>query len=93
MISFKNSHSLTDFQRNSRSLLDQVNSEKSPLILTVSGKIQGVLVDPSTYEEMTRQVEELRLLKAIEAGEKAFRDGKSTSALETVQEILREYEI
>jgi prevent-host-death family protein len=45
-----NSHSLTDFQRNARSYIESINETHEPLLLTVNGKVQAVVVDPETFQ-------------------------------------------
>ena len=82
MADITNSHSLTDFQRNSRTFIEGLNQTKTPLLLTVNGKVQAVLVDPVTYQAMEKQYEQERLVTAILEGEKDVQEGRVQSAAE-----------
>lgn len=43
--------SVTDLKRNTREILDQVRRTGRPVILTVNGKADSVLMDAKTYEQ------------------------------------------
>ena len=89
MANLTNSHSLSDFQRNARSFIQDVNEKKEPLLLTVNGKVQAVLIDPLTYQQMEEQLERERLLAALREGLQDLEAGKVRPA-EAVFEELRE---
>jgi len=80
MANLTNSYSLTDFQRNARSYIDSINETHEPMLLTVNGKVQAVLIDPETYQKAEEQLERARLIAAIRAGEQAVQEGRTTSA-------------
>ncbi len=67
MADLTNSRSLTDFQRNARNFIASLNRTKKPMLLTVNGKVEAVLVDPATYQDMqAAQIrEELRLAPVV----------------------------
>ena len=87
MANLTNSYSLTDFQRNARTFIESINETRKPMLLTVNGKVQAVLVDPVTYQQTEEQVEHARLIAAIRAGEQAIQDGRTTSAEEVFAEL------
>jgi len=70
MTNLTSSHSLAEFQRNAKGLIDGLNESREPLLLTVNGKVQAVLVDPVSFQEMEFQMERERLITAILDGEK-----------------------
>lgn len=80
MADLTNSHSLTDFQRNARGFIEGLNETKQPVLLTVNGKVQAVLVDPATYQDMEATVERERFLAAIREGEQAIQEGRARPA-------------
>jgi prevent-host-death family protein len=45
-------HSLTTFKRNSSGLMKRMKKTGRPLVLTVKGKAEAVLLDASTYQEV-----------------------------------------
>ena len=87
MLTLTNSHSLSDFQRNARSFLQDINEKKEPLILTVNGKIQGVLVDPETYQHMEEMQERARFLAALKEGIEDLEAGNAKPAEEVFEEL------
>ena len=45
-------HSLTTFKRNSSGLIKRMKKTGRPLVLTVNGKAEAVLLDASKYQEV-----------------------------------------
>ena len=61
-----NSRSITDFQRNAKAVIDNLNETSEPVLLTINGKVQAVLVDPVTYQRMEAEIEAARFASALE---------------------------
>ena len=80
MANLTNSSSLTDFQRNARTYIESINETHEPMLLTVNGKVQAVLVDPVSYQQAEEQLERARFAAAIREGEQAIREGRTQSA-------------
>jgi prevent-host-death family protein len=45
-------HSLTTFKRNSSDLMKRMKKTRRPLVLTVNGKAEAVLLDAAAYQEV-----------------------------------------
>ena len=45
-------HSLTTFKRNTSGLMKQMKKTGRPLVLTVKGKAEAVLLDAATYQQI-----------------------------------------
>lgn len=45
-------HSLTDFKRKSSNLMKHMKKTGRPLVLTVNGKAEAVLLDASAYQQV-----------------------------------------
>lgn len=58
--------SITELKRNTNQILKQVHSTGRPIVLTVNGKAQAVLVDAKEYERITECLSMLKLLLAAE---------------------------
>ncbi len=86
-----NSHSLTDFQRNARSFIEGLNETKEPMLLTVNGKVQAVLVDPTSYQQLEAKGERQRFVEALREGEQAIRDGRVRPAEQAYEETKAKY--
>lgn len=87
MINLSNSRSLTDFQRNARSFIEGLNDTKEPLLLTVNGKVEAVLLDPGTFQELEENAERERLIVALQEGERAIGEGRVRPAGEVFEEL------
>jgi prevent-host-death family protein len=58
--------SVTDLKRNTRKILDQIHQNGRPVIVTVNGKADAVLMDAKTYEKHLRASNMSRLLAQSE---------------------------
>ncbi len=54
--------SITDLKRNTSSILEQINRTKRPVILTVNGKAEAVLLGANEYEKIANAFNLLKLL-------------------------------
>jgi prevent-host-death family protein len=66
-------HSVTDLKRHTKDILNQVHRTKRPVVLTVNGKADAVLLDAGTYEKHLSASNLSRLLAPAEADEVAGR--------------------
>ncbi|MBI1995090.1 MAG: type II toxin-antitoxin system Phd/YefM family antitoxin [Deltaproteobacteria bacterium] len=62
----ENIRSVTDLKRNTEEVLNQVHRTKRPLVLTVNGKADAVLMDTKTYEKHLKASNMARLLVRAE---------------------------
>ena len=58
--------SITDLKRNTNSVLEQIHKTKRPVVLTVNGKAEAVLLDAKEYEKIASAFNLLRLLMPAE---------------------------
>jgi prevent-host-death family protein len=58
--------SVTDLKRNTKEILSQVHRTKRPVVLTVNGKADAVLMDTKTYEKHLKASNMARLLVRAE---------------------------
>ncbi|MDI9635069.1 type II toxin-antitoxin system Phd/YefM family antitoxin [Geitlerinema splendidum] len=74
---------MTDFQRNAKSFLSELNGTRVPIILTVNGKAALVIQDPPTYQDMLSgfQTLEKHIDDLMEAGD------DDTAILEAAKKI------
>ena len=54
--------SVTDLKRNTKEILSQVHRTKRPVVLTVNGKADAVLMDTRTYEKHLKAANMARIL-------------------------------
>jgi len=60
MINLNNIRPLTDFRKNIKQYLAELNEKQRPIVLTQHGKSTAVLLDPETFQKMQDQIEFMR---------------------------------
>ena len=58
----ENIRSVTDLKRKTKEILNQVHRTRRPVVLTVNGKADAVLMDTNTYEKHLKAGNMARLL-------------------------------
>ena len=58
--------SITDLKRNTNQILKQVHETGRPVVLTVNGKAEAVLVDAKEYEKLSQALATMKLLLVAE---------------------------
>lgn len=69
--------SITDLKRNTNSVLEQMHKNKRPVVLTVNGKAEAVLLNAKEFEKITSA---FNLLKLLVPAEEDIRDGRYKNA-------------
>jgi prevent-host-death family protein len=82
--------SITDLKRNTNAVLEQIHKTKRPVVLTVNGKAEAVLVDAKEYEKITNA---FNLLKLLTPAEEDIKEGRYTEAKDFFTEFKRAKEI
>jgi len=54
--------SITDLKRNTNAVLEQIHKTKRPIVLTVNGKAEAVLLSAKEYEKIANAFNLLKLL-------------------------------
>ena len=68
MVNVTDIHSLTEFQRHAKALIQKLKGSKSPLVLTVNGRPAVVVQDAETYQALVERLREMEDLAAIREG-------------------------
>jgi prevent-host-death family protein len=79
--------SITDLKRNTNAILEQIHQTGRPVILTVNGKAEAVIVDAGEYEKITQA---FNLLKLLIPAEEDVKEGRYTEARAFFAEFRRE---
>jgi prevent-host-death family protein len=77
-------HSLTTFKRNSSGLMKQMKKTGRPLVLTIKGKAEAVLLDASAYQAVADQLDGLA---SIRRGIDQARKGMGRPAEDLLDEL------
>ena len=82
--------SITDLKRNTNSVLEQIHKTKRPVVLTVNGKAEAVLIDAKEYEKISAA---FNLLKLLVPAEEDISAGKFREAKGFFKEFKRDRKI
>lgn len=80
-------HSLTTFKRNSSSLMKHMKKTGRPLVLTLNGKAEAVVLDPAAYQDIA---DHLDAVASIRRGLAQARRGEGRPAQDVLNELERE---
>jgi len=80
-------HSMTDFKRNSTGLMKRVKKTGRPLVLTVNGKAEAIILDPSSYRDVA---EHLDAVAAIRMGLAQAHKGLGRPVDEVFEDLERD---
>lgn len=58
--------SIAELKRNTNAVINQIHETKRPVILTVNGKTEAVILDAKEYEKITNAFNLLKLLAPAE---------------------------
>jgi prevent-host-death family protein len=75
MGSAKDIRTITELKTRASQLLDEINLQKRPMIITQEGKPRAVMMDVDSYEELRNAI---GLLKLVAQGQEALRAGRWT---------------
>lgn len=83
--------SLTNFQKNVKSIVAKLEASKEPLVLTVNGKAKLVVQDAGAYQAMIDEIEKGRLEEALREGVRAANEGRTRPFEDVVCELKAKY--
>jgi prevent-host-death family protein len=87
MVNVTDIHSLTEFQRHAKALIEKLKASKSPLVLTVNGRPAVVIQDAETYQALLDRLREMEDLAAIREGLAQAEAGNVQPAREALTEL------
>jgi len=91
MIDIKSIQSLTDFKRNTNEYLKQLRKSGKPLILTVNGKAELIVLDAHSYQQFIDKIEYAEAVRDIQLGIESFEKGEGRPAVEALVELADKY--
>jgi prevent-host-death family protein len=84
---------LTTFRRNSAKVMKHLKETKRPMILTVNGKAEAVVLDARAYQRLLDIAAEADAREGIRQGLEDVRKKRTRPAHEVFNEIRRRYDI
>jgi prevent-host-death family protein len=80
--------SLSEFRANASTFIEQVKSERRPLVITQHGKSSAVLIDVEDYQKM---LDKIQLLEELSTARKELNNGEGISHEKFFSELRAEY--
>jgi prevent-host-death family protein len=77
---------VTDFKKNIKGTLAKMHKSGRPIVLTVNGKADAVLMDAAAYE---KQIQELELVFLVAEGEADIAAGRYRSAEAAMKDLAK----
>ncbi|WP_300667897.1 type II toxin-antitoxin system Phd/YefM family antitoxin [Desulfoluna sp.] len=82
--------SITELKRNTGELLKQIHKTRRPVVLTVNGKAEAVLMDPESCERMA---ESFGVMEKVMKAEQQVAAGETRKAAEFFENFKREHHL
>ncbi len=80
-------HSMTQFKRNSSDLMKRMRKTGRPLVLTVKGKAEAVVLDAAAYQEVAEQLD---MIASIRRGLAQAKKGMGRPVDDVFDDLERE---
>ncbi len=93
MIDLQDIESLTAFKRNTNQYVKRLKKSRSPLILTVNGKAELVVLDAKSYQDILAKIEYAETVEALREGIESFEKGEGRPAREALEELRKKHGI
>ncbi|MDQ8209656.1 type II toxin-antitoxin system Phd/YefM family antitoxin [Coraliomargarita sp. SDUM461003] len=77
---------VTTLKRQATRIIDDLRTDRAPIMITQHGKPAAYLVDVDTYEAKEKRME---ILEGLARGEKAFSEGRVLSHREAKRKMSR----
>ena len=93
MIDIKSIQSLTDFKRNTNEHLERLRRSGKPLVLTVNGKAECVVLDADSYQELVDRIDYAESVRAIQEGIDSVAKYGALPAREALNKLAKKHGI
>jgi PHD/YefM family antitoxin component YafN of YafNO toxin-antitoxin module len=87
MVSLDNIHSLSDFQRNTKTHITRLKKSGEPAVLTVNGQAELVVLSAAAYQKLVDEMELLENLAAIQQGMAEAEKGEGMPAEDLMRRL------
>lgn len=83
--------SLSVFKRDTAKFRRQLKKTKEPIVLTVNGKADMVVIDADSYDEYLREKDHLDMIASVNRGIDDMRAGRTKPAEKVFREFEKKY--
>ena len=82
---------LSEFKRNTTRLLRQLRKTGEPIILTLNGKAEVVMVNARAFQKLQQALHRWETVEGIREGLEDMRAGRTISLKDAREEVKRKY--
>jgi PHD/YefM family antitoxin component YafN of YafNO toxin-antitoxin module len=93
MIKLEDIHSLTDFQRDTKTHVKYLKKSGRPVVLTVNGKATLVVQEASAYQTMLDAVERAEAIAGIQRGLDSLERGEGEPVADAFRRMAKKHSI
>ena len=93
MIKLEDIHSLSDFQRNTKKHLLRLKATGKPVVLTVNGKVELVVLAAETFQTLAEKAERVEAVESILRGLEEAEAGKGRPIRKAIEAIRKKHRI
>lgn len=84
-------NSLSNFKRNTAEFIRQMKQTGQPVILTVNGKAELVVLDARAYQRLLELADRLETIQALKEGVEDVENGRTRPAREALEELRQRH--
>ena len=93
MIKVDDIHSLSDFQRNTKSHITRLKKTGQPAVLTVNGRAELVVFDAATFQTLSEKIERAEAIEGIQRGLEQADAGSGRPIRKALEALRKEHRI
>jgi PHD/YefM family antitoxin component YafN of YafNO toxin-antitoxin module len=86
-------HSLSHFQRNTKSFIKLLRKSGKPAVLTVNGRAELVVQDAASYQDLLDRLDRFEAIEGVRQGLESFRRGEARPIDEVMEGLRRKHKI
>jgi PHD/YefM family antitoxin component YafN of YafNO toxin-antitoxin module len=86
-------HSLSHFQRNTKSFIKLLRKSGKPAVLTVNGRAELVVQDAASYQDLLDRLDRFEMIEGVRQGLESMKQGKGRPAKEVFEEVRRKLKL
>lgn len=93
METLQNTDSLTHFKENTQEIIDRLKASGQPLVLTVGGEAELVVLAKESYQRILAIVDRAEAIEGIQRGVASMERGEGRPANEVFEDIRKRHRI
>ncbi|MBP0030016.1 type II toxin-antitoxin system Phd/YefM family antitoxin [Roseofilum sp. Guam] len=93
MLNLSRTRSLDQVQEAVPAILDELKTDKTPIVITIDGKAAAVLQDAESYQNLLDKLESLETIVGIRKSLEEFEQGQGISIRQAWEEFQQKYDL